>query len=71
MIFFLIGHKKAQGLTESQSPLLQILRHDRLFSFISISSSPAKKKILLSSKSSVCGFSTRVLLYHQHLRQRQ
>ncbi|CAN7033159.1 unnamed protein product [Brassica rapa subsp. trilocularis] len=37
--------KKAQGLADSQSPLLQSLRRYGLFSFISISSSPVKKKL--------------------------
>ncbi|CAN6864646.1 unnamed protein product [Brassica oleracea] len=37
--------KKAQGLADSQSPLLQSLCCYGLFSFISISSSPVKKKL--------------------------
>ncbi|CAF1782348.1 hypothetical protein YC2023_119670 [Brassica napus] len=44
-----IGHKKAQGLADSQSPLLQSLCCYGLFSFISISSSPVKNSLLQSS----------------------
>ncbi|WZZ06161.1 hypothetical protein YC2023_092082 [Brassica napus] len=40
--------KKAQGLADSQSPLLQSLRRYGLFSFISISSSPVKKKLFFT-----------------------